>query len=69
VGEREAIRQFNQAPERNIRRDSILKAYVFATKPPESWHDRIYLYHRQTHPAYNTLVTVNDPKQTQLNPD
>lgn len=69
VGEREAIRQFNLAPERNIHHDTISKAYVFATKPPESWHDRVFLYHRQSHPAYNTLVTVNDEQQLRLDPE
>jgi hypothetical protein len=69
VGEREAIRQFNMAPERRILRDNISRAYVFATKPPESWHERIYLYHRQSHPAYNTLITVNDEQQMPLNPE
>jgi hypothetical protein len=69
IGEREAIRQFNLAPERSLLRDSISRAYVFANKTPESWHDRIFLYHRLTHPAYNTLVTVNEVQQFPLNPE
>jgi len=69
VGEREAIRQFNLAPERSIRRDSISQAYAFANKPPESWHDRIFLYHRLTHPAYNSPVTVDHVKQLPLKPE
>jgi hypothetical protein len=69
MGEREAIRQFNLAPGRSLRRDSISRAYAFATKPPESWHDRIYLYHRQSHPAYNTFVAVKDEQQLPLNSD
>jgi hypothetical protein len=69
VGEREAIRQFNLAPERNQLHDMISKAYIFATRPPESWHDRIYLYHRQSHPHYNNFVSNKEEQQFRLDPE
>lgn len=46
VGEREAIRQFNLAPERRLMRDHLSPAYAFKHAVPEAWHQQIYLYHR-----------------------
>jgi hypothetical protein len=56
IGEREAIKQFNLSPERKILNDHLSPAYVFKHKTPDSWHQQIYLYHRLSHPEYNTCL-------------
>jgi hypothetical protein len=66
VGEREAIRQFNLAPERELQHDMLSRAYVFATKTPEWWHEKIYLYHRQSHPSYNRCLLNKEQQQLRL---
>jgi hypothetical protein len=57
AGEREAIREFNLSPERRMMNDHISLAFSFKGKLPEPWHQQIYLYHRVSHPAYNTCIT------------
>lgn len=53
IGEREAIKEFNQKPERRTLNDHLSPAYVFKNMVPEGWHQHIYLSHRLTHPLYN----------------
>ena len=53
IGEREAIREFNDMPERKILRDHLSLAYPFKGVLPEPWHQQMYLYHRMSHPKYN----------------
>ncbi|MBT9331145.1 hypothetical protein [Paracidobacterium acidisoli] len=66
IGEREAIRQFNLAPERKQLRDHLSPAYTFKAVPPEAWHEDIYLYHRLNHPNYNTCLTKEEKSQLRL---
>lgn len=56
IGEREAIKQFNLRPEREMLRDHLSQAFAFKNLVPESWHQQIFLYHRLNHPLYNANV-------------
>ena len=56
VGEAAAIKNFNQMPSRQLRQDNLSQARVFTNYLPESWHSKIYIYHRLTHPQYNDSV-------------
>ena len=56
IGEREAIRQFNLAPERRKMNDHLSPAYVFRHVDPGIWHHQIYLYHRLSHPRYEKCL-------------
>jgi len=53
IGEREAIKHFNQNSERRLLNDHLSPAYAFSSMTPESWHQQVYLYHRLNHPDYN----------------
>jgi len=66
IGEREAIKQFNRAPERQILNDHLSPAYAFKGLPAEPWHQDIYLYHRFSHPQYNICLSSEDKQQLQL---
>jgi hypothetical protein len=55
-GEREAIREFNLDPRRDLQRDHLSTAYSFKGKAPEAWHRQIYVYHRIGHPDYNRCL-------------
>jgi hypothetical protein len=66
IGEREAIKQFNLDPERQILNDHLSPAFIFKGMPPESWHSQIYLYHRLNHPKYNTSLTGSKRHQLGL---
>ncbi|MGA9671662.1 MAG: hypothetical protein WBQ94_20800 [Terracidiphilus sp.] len=61
TGEREAIREFNLAPERKLLHDHLSPARVFKARVPEHWHQQIYLYHRLSHPQYNVCI-AGEPK-------
>lgn len=61
-GEREAIREFNLAPEREVLNDYLSPAYSFKHTVPESWHQQIYLYHRFNHPQYNQLLRAKEER-------
>ena len=67
TGEREAIRQFNLAPERKLLQDHLSPARVFKARVPEAWHPQIYLYHRLSHPDYNTCLVGESKLQLRLN--
>jgi len=67
TGEREAIREFNLAPERQILQDHLSPARVFKGRTPESWHEQIYLYHRLSHRDYNTNISGQTRLQLPLN--
>ena len=56
IGEREAIRQFNCASQREALQDYLSQAFIFEGMAPEHWHQQIYLYHRLSHPKYNLYV-------------
>jgi hypothetical protein len=56
IGEAAAIEDFNRMPKRETLRDNLSRARIFADAPPESWHSKIYIYHRLTHPQYNISV-------------
>lgn len=56
VGEAAAIQHFNRMSSREGLRDNLSQARVFARYPVEPWHSQIYIYHRLTHPQYNTSV-------------
>lgn len=60
IGEREAIKQFNRDPRRELRNDHLSPAYVFKGVPTEQWHEDIYLYHRLGHPQYNVCLSGTD---------
>jgi hypothetical protein len=62
IGEREAIKQFNLKPEREVLRDHLSQAFVFKNLAPESWHQQIFLYHRLSHPLYNANVHEDGEK-------
>lgn len=68
TGEREAIREFNLASERKLLQDHLSPARVFRNRTPEFWHQQIYLYHRFTHPQYNTCISGDRKQQLGLNP-
>jgi hypothetical protein len=56
IGEREAIGEFNQKPERVELNDHLSPAYAFKNMTPEAWHQQIYLYHRLSHPQYSQCL-------------
>lgn len=56
IGEREAIREFNEGAERAHLNDYLSPAYAFKGMAPEGWHQQIYLYHRLSHPEYNRCL-------------
>lgn len=66
TGEREAIREFNLAPERKVIQDILSPARVFKARVPESWHQQIYLYHRLSHPDYNKCLVKESKLQLGL---
>jgi hypothetical protein len=66
IGEREAIKEFNQAAERQLQNDHLSPAYVFKGIPVEPWHQDIYLYHRLKHPSYNICLSKEDKQQLHL---
>lgn len=57
IGVRAAIRDFNLANERRDLNDHISLAYAFKSSQPEAWHQLIYVYHRLSHPEYNTRLS------------
>jgi hypothetical protein len=57
IGETAAIQEFNGHPDRTILRDNVSTARVFAGLPPESWHEKMYIYHRLSHPRYDTCLS------------
>ncbi len=69
IGEREAIREFNAAPERIMLNDHLSPAYTFKGSVPEAWHQHIYLYHRVTHPDYNRCLSETEKHQLPLAAD
>ncbi|HTX40341.1 MAG TPA: hypothetical protein VMD25_00835 [Acidobacteriaceae bacterium] len=58
IGESAAIREFNDDPARRTMRDNLARARVFKSAAPESWHERIYLYHRLLHPQYDLCLSA-----------
>jgi hypothetical protein len=58
LGVAAAIKDFNEMPKRKLLRDNLSQARVFAERPIEWWHSKIYIYHRLTHPQFN--VSVHD---------
>jgi hypothetical protein len=54
IGEGAAIREFNAHPDRSILRDNVSPARVFGRTSPETWHQQMYIYHRLSHPQYET---------------
>jgi len=66
IGVREAIREFNLAPERKSLNDHLSPAYTFRGMEPEGWHDLIYLYHRLSHPDYDTCLSTGGKHQLSL---
>jgi hypothetical protein len=62
IGEREAIRDFNCDPRRQALNDHLSPAYVFKGLPDEPWHKTIYLYHRLSHPQYDTCLSKVKPE-------
>jgi hypothetical protein len=60
IGEGAAIREFNEDPARSILRDNVSPAHVFGVRVPESWHQKVYLYHRLNHPQYD--ICLSDSK-------
>ena len=59
VGERAAIAEFNDSPDRARLNDSVSLAHTFKGAQPQAWHQQIYVYHRFKHPNYNTRITGN----------
>lgn len=66
IGVREAIRDFNLDPQRRALSDHLSPAYTFRGMPPEAWYDQIYLYHRLSHPDYNTCLSTGGKHQLSL---
>jgi len=66
IGEREAIRQFNLDPQRELRNDHLSLAYTFKGAVPEAWHQQIYIYHRMSHPDYNRCLSPTAKHQLPL---
>lgn len=63
VGVPAAIRDFNSMPKRSALRDDLSRARVFAASPNESWHHKIYIYHRLSHPQYNAPVYTRSGRE------
>jgi hypothetical protein len=57
IGETAAILEFNGHRDRAILRDNVSPARVFAGLPSESWHEKMYIYHRLSHPQYDTCLS------------
>jgi hypothetical protein len=68
IGEREAIREFNRSPRRDVQKDHLSQAYTFRGLVPEEWHQHIYIYHRMNHPDYNRCLSVSEKQQLPLFP-
>jgi hypothetical protein len=66
LGEREAVKQFNLDPQRIVMRDHLSPARAFKGLTPEHWHEQIYLYHRMSHPAYDTCLSREAKQQLPL---
>ena len=66
IGEREAIRLFNFDPERHLLGDHLSPAYVFKFIQPENWHQQVFLYHRLSHPDYDTCLHTDRLQQDPL---
>ncbi len=57
IGVRAAIKDFNLDLRRRQLNDHLSLAYAFKYSPPEAWHQLIYVYHRLSHPEYNTCLS------------
>ena len=66
LGERAAINQFNDDPERAVHNDYLSRAFTFKGLAPEGWHQQIYLYHRLDHPDYNLCLVGAERDQLKL---
>jgi hypothetical protein len=66
IGVREAIREFNLDPQRTLLNDHLSPAYTFRGMPPEAWYEQIFLYHRLSHPDYNTCLSTGGKHQLSL---
>jgi hypothetical protein len=56
LGERAAIAEFNSSARRKALNDNISLARAFRFTHPQSWHQHIYVYHRLSHPQYNSRI-------------
>jgi hypothetical protein len=65
IGEGAAVREFNEHPDRSILRDNVSRAQIFHGYAPESWHRKMYIYHRLAHPQYDTCLS-GEKHQLQL---
>lgn len=63
IGEGAAVREFNADPARSLLRDNVSPARIFAAAPPEAWHQKMYIYHRLSHPQYDICLS---PEKHQL---
>jgi hypothetical protein len=66
IGEREAVRQFNIDPRREVLNDHLSLAHTFKGSFAEPWHPHIYLYHRMGHPDYNRCLSTLEKNQLPL---
>ncbi|MFZ0273387.1 MAG: hypothetical protein WB524_26355 [Acidobacteriaceae bacterium] len=57
IGEGAAVREFNALPERSVLCDNVSPAHIFAGTSPEIWHQKMYIYHRLSHPQYETCLS------------
>jgi len=62
IGEGAAVHEFNQHPDRARLRDNVSPARIFAAEAPESWHQKMYIYHRLSHPQYDTCLAGEKPQ-------
>jgi hypothetical protein len=57
IGEGAALHEFNHHPDRQILRDNVSPASIFAGAVPEMWHRKMYIYHRLSHPQYDVCLS------------
>lgn len=59
IGEGAAVREFNNHPDRSILCDNVSPARIFNGLFPEAWHRKVNIYHRLSHPQYNTCFSAD----------
>jgi len=57
IGEGAAVREFNDHPDRSILRDNVSPARIFDGMMSEAWHQKMYIYHRLSHPQYEICLS------------
>jgi hypothetical protein len=62
IGEGAAVAEFNEHPDRLVLHDNVSPARIFFGLAPEAWHQKMYIYHRLSHPQYQTCLSEEKPQ-------